>query len=154
MNREIAENPGWGRAEIQARGQALAQRIVSIWPGPDESTNTPTPSPRWTLLNQVLASIPAGRGSSYSDVAKLIGSHPVAVGTRLANVVTPNAHRVLKISGHISPEFRWPDPQRNDDPREVLQREGVRFDDEGRAILEQRMTALDLAATLELDTNS
>lgn len=154
MNRKIADTPGWGRAEIQDRGRALAQRIVSIWPGPDESASTPIPSPRWTLLNQVLASIPAGRWTSYSDVAELIGSHQVAVGARLASVVTPNAHRVLKISGHISPEFRWPDPQRNDDPREVLQREGVRFDEQGRAILDQRMTATDLAATMELDTNS
>jgi alkylated DNA nucleotide flippase Atl1 len=154
MNREIADSPRWGRAEIQARGRALGERIVSIWPGPDESVNTPPPDPRWTLMNQVLASLPAGRWTSYSDVAEVIGSHQVAVGARLANVVIPNAHRVLKLSGHISPDFHWPDPQRTDDPRKVLEAEGVRFDEWGRANPEQRMTAIDHAVTMELDTNS
>lgn len=154
MNREIADASGWGRAEIQARGRALGERIVSIWPGPDESVSTSPPDLRWTLLNQVLASLPAGRWTSYSDVAELIGSHQMAVGARLASVTIPNAHRVLKLSGHISPDFRWPDPQRTDDPREVLQREGVRFDEWGRAVPEQRMTAADLAVAMEFDTNA
>lgn len=95
MNREIAVSSGWGRFEIQARGRALVQRIVSIWPGPDESVSISPPDPHWTLMNQILASLPAGRWTSYSDVAKVIGSHQVAVGARLANVVVPNAHRVL-----------------------------------------------------------
>jgi alkylated DNA nucleotide flippase Atl1 len=86
-------------------------------------------------------------------VAELIGSHQVAVGARLANVLVPNAHRVLRLSGHIAPDFRWPDPQRTDDPREVLESEGVRFDEWGRADPEQRMAAPELAAAMELDTN-
>lgn len=155
MNREIAGASGWGRAEIQARGRALGQRVVSIWPGPDESVSVASPDPHWTLMNQVLASLPAGRWTSYSDVAAVIGSHQVAVGARLATVTVPNAHRVLKLSGHISPDFRWPDPERTDDPRKVLEAEGVHFDDEsGRADPQQRMTATDLASTLELDTNA
>lgn len=154
MNREIADAAGWGRAEIQARGRALGERIVSIWPGPDESLSTPTPDPRWKLMNQVLASLPAGRWTSYSDVAELIGSHQVAVGARLATVVVPNAHRVLRLSGHISPDFRWPDPQRTDEPREVLVAEGVRFDEWDRADPEQRMIATELAAVMEFDTSS
>ena len=155
MNREIADASGWGRAEIQARGQALSQRIVSIWPSPDESvTAPPPPGPRWALMNQVLAILPAGRWTSYSDVADVIGSHQVAVGNRLANVIVPNAHRVLRLNGQISPDFRWPDPQRTDDPREVLKREGVRFDEWGRAVPEQRMVAADLAEAMEFDTNT
>jgi alkylated DNA nucleotide flippase Atl1 len=153
MNREIAKATQWGRAEIQARSRALGQRIVSIWPGPDESVSIPPPDPRWTLMNQLLASLPAGRWTSYSDVAEVIGSFGVAVGARLSSVVVPNAHRVLKRDGHISPDFRWPDPQRTDDPREVLEAEGIRFDKLDRADPEQRMTAADLAAAMELDTN-
>ncbi|MGH4014735.1 MAG: GmrSD restriction endonuclease domain-containing protein [Pseudonocardiaceae bacterium] len=152
MNREIADASGWGRAEIQARGRALGQRIVSIWPGPDESVSVPPPNPRWVLMNQVLAVLPAGRWTSYSDVAEVIGSYQVAVGNRLATVTVPNAHRVLRLNGQISPDFRWPDPQRTDDPREVLEREGVRFDEWGRAVPEQRMTAADLAEAMEFDT--
>lgn len=124
----------------------------SLWPGPDESVSISSPHPHWILMNQVLASVPAGRWTSYSDVAAVIGSHQVAVGARLATVIVPNAHRVLKLSGCISPDFRWPDPQRTDDPREVLEAEGVRFDELDRADPEQRMTATDLAAAMELDT--
>jgi alkylated DNA nucleotide flippase Atl1 len=154
MNREIADASGWGRAEIQARGRVLGQRIVSIWPGPDESVSTPPANRRWTLMNQVLASLPAGRWTSYSDVAEVIGSHQVAVGARLATLIVPNAHRVLRLSGHISPDFRWPDPERTDDPREVLEAEGVRFDEWGRADPEQRIAATNLAAAMELDTSA
>ncbi|MDQ3276392.1 MAG: DUF262 domain-containing protein [Actinomycetota bacterium] len=154
MNREVADASGWGRPEIQARGRALGQRIVTIWPGPDESVNVPARDPRWALMNQVLAVLPAGRWTSYSDVAEVIGSHQVAVGARLASVTVPNAHRVLRINGQISPDFRWPDPQRTDDPREVLEAEGVHFNEWGRAVPEQRMTAADLAVAMGFDTNA
>lgn len=151
MNREIAEATRWSRAEIHARGRSLAKRVIQIWPGPDESIATPPPEPRWALMNQVLASIPAGRWTSYSDVAEVIGSHQVAVGSRLSSVAVPNAYRVLKLRGVISPEFRWPDPSRTDDPRALLEAEGVRFDQYGRAAAEQRMTAIELAQAAELD---
>lgn len=48
----------------------------------------------------------------------------------------------------------WPDPERTDDPRKVLEAEGVRFDELGRADPEQRMTAADLAEVMELGTNA
>ncbi|MEU6207014.1 DUF262 domain-containing protein [Micromonospora musae] len=153
MNREIARAERWGRAEIHDRGRLLADRIVSIWPGPDESASIPPPSPRWQLMNQVLASIPAGRWTSYSDVAEVIGSHQVAVGSRLSNVRVANGHRVLKLHGNISPDFRWTDPDRTDDPRTVLESEGVRFDQWGRAAADQRMTARELAEAIGLDTD-
>jgi hypothetical protein len=94
MNRDIARAERWDRAAILARGRALADRIIRIWPGPDESLGAAPPSPRWSLMNQVLACIPAGRWTSYSDVAEVIGSHHRAVGARLATVHVPNAHRV------------------------------------------------------------
>ena len=152
MNHEIAQASGWGRSEIQARGRALSKRIVSIWPGPDESVSTSPPDSHWTLMNQVLASLPAGRWTSYSDVAAVIGSHQVAAGARLATVIVPNAHRVLKLSGYISPDFRWPDSERSDDPRKVLEAEGVRFDESGQADPAQRMTPTDLAAAMDVNT--
>lgn len=116
MNREIAQASSWGRAEILDRARALAEKIIKIWPGPDETVSIPAPNPKWSPMNQILASIPAGRWTSYSDVAELISSHQLAVGNRLAGTTTPNAHRVLKRRGTISPDFRWPDPARSDDP--------------------------------------
>ncbi|MBB5958309.1 alkylated DNA nucleotide flippase Atl1 [Saccharothrix tamanrassetensis] len=153
MNREIAESDRWGAEQIRERGRALAERALRIWPGPADTAD-PTPvEPRWWRMNQVLACIPAGRWTSYSDVAEVIGSHQVPVGSRLASVEIPNAHRVLKLSGDVSPDFRWPDPDRTDDPRTVLRAEGVRFDGKGRASAEQRLTAVELAALADLDVD-
>jgi alkylated DNA nucleotide flippase Atl1 len=152
MNREIARAERWGRPEIMARGRALADRIISIWPGPDESAGVVPPSPRWALMNQVVASIPAGRWTSYSDIAEVIGSHQVSVGARLASVAVPNAYRVLKLRGTISPDFKWIEPDRHDDPQVVLEAEGVRFDQWKRAAADQRMTARELAEAVGLDT--
>ncbi|GAA1636753.1 GmrSD restriction endonuclease domain-containing protein [Actinoplanes couchii] len=153
MNRDLARAERWGRSEIHARGRELAERITKIWPGPDESVGTTPPSPRWSLMNRILASIPAGRWTSYSDIAEVMGSHQVAVGARLAAVPTPNAHRVLKLHGAISPEFRWPDPERQDDPKALLEAEGVRFDQWNRAAADRRMTANELAEAVGLDTD-
>jgi alkylated DNA nucleotide flippase Atl1 len=139
--------------EFRQRAVELARlRIIRIWPGPDETAGVVPPTPRWSLMNQIVASIPAGRWTSYSDVAEVIGSHQVAVGARLGSVHVPNGHRVLKLSGAISPDFRWPDPQRHDDPHVVLEAEGVRFDQWGKAAAAQRMTANELAEAVGLDT--
>lgn len=151
MNREIAGQTRWGREEIQGRGRGLAERIIRIWPGPDDSVSPPPPDQRWTLLTRVLASIPAGRWTSYSDVAEVIGSHAVAVGGKLASDRIPNAHRVLLLTGAISPDFRWPDPDRTDSPRDVLTAEGVIFSGSGKALARQRMTAAELAAAADLE---
>jgi hypothetical protein len=76
----------------------------------------------------------------------------VAVGARLSSVTTPNAHRVLKLRGIISPDFRWPDPARTDDPRIILESEGILFDGYGGAALDQRMPAKELAEAIGLET--
>ncbi|MEV4536245.1 DUF262 domain-containing protein [Asanoa sp. NPDC049518] len=151
MNRRIAQADRWGRRDILARSRELADRIIRIWPGPDETAGVAPTQPRWSLMNQVIASIPAGRWTSYSDVAEVIGSHQVAVGARLGAVRIANGHRVLKLRGVISPEFRWADPDRHDDPRVVLEAEGVRFDQWSRAAADQRMTAIELAQAVGLD---
>jgi alkylated DNA nucleotide flippase Atl1 len=75
----------------------------------------------------------------------VIGTHQVPLGQRLATHETPNAHRVLQSSGTISLSFRWTDPARTESPRAVLEAEGVMFDENDRASLDQRMTAADLA---------
>lgn len=153
MNREIALASRWGREEILARGRSLAERIIRIWPGPADVSGSTPPSPRWALMSQVLASIPAGRWTSYSDVADVIGSSQRAVGARLGSVPVPNAHRVLLLRGALAPDFHWPDPDRNDNPKAVLEAEGVHFDASGYAAAEQRMTAYELANAVGLMTD-
>lgn len=154
MNREIADALRWGRPEIHQRGRSMAEKIISLWPGPSNTASVEPIDPKWTLMTQVLASIPAGRWTSYSDIAGVIGTHQRAVGARLSTVTVPNAHRVLKLRGTISPDFRWPDPNCTDDPRTVLEAEGIIFDTQARAAASQRMAARELAEAVGLNTET
>jgi alkylated DNA nucleotide flippase Atl1 len=150
LNRAIAEAPRWGRTEILQRADELAARAATIWPGPVAGAREPSTGRDWSRLHRALAALPAGSWTTYGDLAALIGSHPVPVGTHLATGPVMNAHRALSRSGKVSPLFRWPDPHDKRDPHEVLRNEGVRFDDTLVADPTQRMTAQDLADLLGL----
>jgi alkylated DNA nucleotide flippase Atl1 len=143
MNQEIANHEHWGRPQVLARADALAERVASLWPGPVAGAGRLDVA--WTVMNQALAELPAGSWTSYGDIAALIGTHPVPVGMRLATHPAPNAHRVLQADGAISPGFRWPDPDRTDDPRDLLRAEGVHLDERGRADPSQRIRPEELA---------
>jgi alkylated DNA nucleotide flippase Atl1 len=154
MNRHIADDYAlWGREAIMARSDELADRIITTWPGPSAFVTAPETNPTWTALAQVLAEIPAGAWTTYSDLAAVIGTHQVPLGQRLANHPAPNAHRVLKSGGIIAANFRWLEPDRTDDPRTILEAEGVEFDEAGRANPAQRLDAEDLAVLAGLDTD-
>jgi alkylated DNA nucleotide flippase Atl1 len=150
MNREIADSDHWTQVSILERGRKLGDRIVAIWPGPDESVSSAASSPRWSLLSQIVASIPPGRWTSYLDLAEVMGSHQNSVVSRLWTLGPANVHRVLRRDGVHAADFRWSDPDRNDDPKVALGLEGVRFDATGKASQDQRMTALDLADAVGL----
>lgn len=143
LNQDIAGQERWGRREILARADSLAERIVSLWPGPTAQADN-KPDVPWDIMNKALAELPAGSWTTYGDVAAIIGSHPVPVGVRLASHPAPNAHRVLQVDGAVSPSFRWYDADRADDPRDVLRSEGVEFDKHGRANPAQRVTIEEL----------
>jgi uncharacterized protein with ParB-like and HNH nuclease domain/alkylated DNA nucleotide flippase Atl1 len=154
MNQEIAQSTVWGRAEIHTRADQLAERIIARWPGPNPTAQDVTAAAVWLNLDPVLAEIPAGAWTSYGDVAAVLGTHPVPLGQRLANHPTVNAHRVLNASGQVAGNFRWTDENRTDDPRDVLEQEGIHFDENGRASASQRLTAEDLAVLTGLETDS
>jgi hypothetical protein len=111
MNQDIAELSRWGRQEIYDRADQLAERVISIWPGPTDVAAGVDSGVAWDVMAKALAELPAGSWTTYGDLAALIGSHPVPVGMRLATVPVTNAHRVLQAEGTISPGFRWPDPR-------------------------------------------
>lgn len=144
MNKEIAAQVRWGRAEILDRGQQLTERIAKIWPGPLDVADDDG-GVRWDLVNRALRELPAGSWTTYGDLAALIGSHPVPVGMRLATKPVVNAHRVLQADGHVSPGFKWLDPTRTDKPQDLLIAEGVAFDEQGRADQSQRVSLDQLA---------
>lgn len=148
MNQEIATAESWGREAIRTRARDLAARISTIWPEPDHSAQVEELPPSWQKLARAIAEIPPGAWTSYGDLAALIGSHPVPVGARIAKYPMSNGHRVLQVEGTISPGFRWYEPERADDPRSVLEAEGVRFDEAGRADRAQRLSVDDFADLL------
>jgi len=152
MNKGIAATPRWGKREIDVRAQDLASRAIRIWPGPIAGV-APDSGRDWNLLNQVLASLPAGAWTTYGDVATVIGSHPVPVGQRLATAPIPNAHRVLRNDGMVSPGFRWTDPTDARDVLGVLRQEGVHLSEDGVADPEQRLAARDLAQLVGLEVD-
>ncbi|BCJ37148.1 hypothetical protein Athai_46510 [Actinocatenispora thailandica] len=152
MNHEIATEQRWGPAEIRARAERLAERALALWPAPLPREHArPVSQLKWKALHQALAAIPAGSWTSYGDLAELIGSHPVPVGAHLASNAAPNPWRVLSADGTVSPQFRWLEPDRADDPLELLRSEGVKVDESGRADPAARMTAAELAGELDID---
>jgi uncharacterized protein with ParB-like and HNH nuclease domain/alkylated DNA nucleotide flippase Atl1 len=149
MNKVIAQNEKWGPSEILERSDDLARRAAEIWPGPDESVRGTAQGRDWQLLHEALAALPTGSWTAYSDLAELVGSHPVPVGVHIAQTEVVNGHRALSVDGRISPNFRWYDPADQRDPETVLKEEGVSFLD-GRADQGQRVAAVELAALVGL----
>ncbi|WP_411089225.1 MGMT family protein [Streptomyces sp. 061-3] len=83
----------------------------------------------WTGLHTLLGAVPAGRWTTYGDVAAVIGSHAVPVGRHLgARGQCPSPWRVLNAAGRVGDGFQWTDQTRTDTPAEILSAEGVRFD--------------------------
>jgi alkylated DNA nucleotide flippase Atl1 len=150
MNMEIADTESWGKAEILARADRLAERAASLWPGPIDGVSGDDQGRDWTLLRRACAVLSPGMWTSYGDLAELIGSHPVPVGRYLATHPVQNAWRVLMADGSISPGFHWGDHDRADEPRDVLESEGLLFS-HGCADAAQRVTAAELATSLGME---
>ncbi|MDT0304279.1 GmrSD restriction endonuclease domain-containing protein [Streptomonospora wellingtoniae] len=154
MNHRIAAAPRWGAQQISDRADDLACRAQSLWPGPlPDAAKLVDDRPEWVMLHNAAAALPAGGWTTYGDLAKLIGSHPQAVSSHITSRPDiASAYRVLNAKGMIATDFRWLDG-RTDDPKQVLEEEGVVFDDKGRADPAQRLTAADLADLIGLDTS-
>ncbi len=149
LNRELPAQPAWGRDQILARAADLAERIISIWPGPLPGVAETSDGFDWSQINAAVAAIPTGRWTTYGDLAQLGGTAPISVGQHVAN--TPglaNAHRVLGGDGAPRPNFHWVDPDDDRDVVEVLKSEGITLRDDGTAEPDQRIGSEDLAALI------
>ncbi|MCX0274230.1 DUF262 domain-containing protein [Nocardia zapadnayensis] len=151
MNQSIAAHTEWGPKQIEQRGRELAQLIIEAWPGPLAlSGPLRDDNPLWQSMHRLLALLPAGHWTTYGDLAKVLGTAAQPLGNRLATVPAPNAHRVLTAQGEVSAAFRWVEPGRDDDPRQILEREGIRFA-AGRADPDQRLSIEALSELRETD---
>ncbi|MFE5585397.1 DUF262 domain-containing protein [Kitasatospora sp. NPDC056531] len=155
MNQEIAAEERWGKAEILARADRLAERAIGLWPAPIGSVKTVGDEwSGWAELRAALVAMPSGTWTSYGDVGELIGLHAIGVGNHLATKPgVIGAYRVLNSDGRVSPGFRWLDG-RTETPQELLEQEGLPFDNADRAHRSCRLTAPELAALLGRDLPS
>ncbi len=89
-------------------------------------------------LRTILAGIPPGRWVSYADVVEALGEPPAAarrLNRQLVRDEPPNAHRVLRSDGTVSPAALG-EP---DAVRARLDAEGIEFDADDRASQDQRV---------------
>jgi uncharacterized protein with ParB-like and HNH nuclease domain/alkylated DNA nucleotide flippase Atl1 len=149
LNKAIAPEGTWARAEILMRADELADRAIEIWPAPLPGVPEPSTGKDWSRLHAALAALPYGAWTTYGDLAELVGSHQVPVGQHLAS--TPgllNAHRVLNADGRVASGFYWPDANDKRDVHQVLQAEGVRFGPNMHADPELHLGAEELAGLI------
>jgi len=131
-------------------GTDLLNELRRQYRARDQAAKVRQPSdPRWVAALAAVELVGPGYWTTYDDIEELIGTSGGAVGGVIYQYPTASAHRVLLKGGVISPSFRWADQRRTDDPRAVLESEGVEFDERGRANPMQRMTADDFRELLE-----
>jgi 5-methylcytosine-specific restriction protein B len=127
------ENTWYSEVNRRYRAVVSARKVEAGWS-----------DPRWQTVREAMEAIPEGSWSAYKDLGDLVDMPPRTVGQYIVNNDVPNAHRVLTVDGKVADDFAWSDPEKTDNPRALLEAEGVPFDDEGRALQERRFTAADL----------
>jgi alkylated DNA nucleotide flippase Atl1 len=99
-----------------------------------------------SALRSLCGSIPSGTWTTYGDVAEAIGVPGAAqsvAGVLATDHSIPNAHRVLRSTGRISPGFVTAEGEGPHFARARLEAEGVRFDASGTADAASRWQAAD-----------
>ncbi len=150
LNRALAENESWGREQILARADVLAEQVAKVWPAPLPGITSESDGFDWGRVEAAISAIPAGRWTSYGDLAEVGGTAAMPVGQHVAQMpAEANAYRVLSADGSVREEFAWTDPEDTRDVHEVLAAEGIEFDEAQRASDAQRMPAEELAGLVE-----
>jgi uncharacterized protein with ParB-like and HNH nuclease domain/alkylated DNA nucleotide flippase Atl1 len=151
LNRALSAHESWGREEILARADELADRAIAIWPGPLPGVAEQPSGFDWSRINAAVAAVPRGRWTTYGDLAQLGRTAAMPVGQHIANSRgLSNAYRVLGADGKPRPDFRWDDPEDIRDVISVLSEDGVRFQANGAADPAQRITSAELSALIDV----
>jgi alkylated DNA nucleotide flippase Atl1 len=101
-------------------------------------------------LRNACSAIPAGRWTTYGDLAEAIGVRGAAqsvAGVISSDQSVPNAHRVLRSSGQISPGWSTTDGGGPEVARQRLEEEGLNFDAAGAADSSRRWKAKESSGT-------
>ncbi|QQM51887.1 DUF262 domain-containing protein [Rhodococcus pyridinivorans] len=160
LNQGLAQLVSWNAVEIGKRANILAAQAVAIWARPKyddalfaEYKESFSDQKRfdWSLAHAILDSLPAGRWTSYNNLAEAVGTGPVAMAGHLSRSADcANSYRVLRWDGRVADEFRWHDPEDRRDPIDVLRSDGISITD-GHADPEQQLAVEDLLALVGED---
>lgn len=151
LNRALAGQEVWGRDEILARADELADHAIAIWPSPLPGVGEQPGGFGWSQINAAVEAIPRGRWTTYGELAQLGGIAAMPVGQHFANSTgLDNAYRILGSDGRPRPEFHWDNPDDTRKLHEVLSEDGIRFHANGAADKSQRITAAELASLIEV----
>src|SRR5207249_3624410 len=74
----------------------------------------------WSPIDAAIAVVPAGKWTSYADLAELGGTSALAVGQHVARGGPHTGYRVLGSDGHPRENFRWDDPTDTRSQQEAL----------------------------------
>jgi alkylated DNA nucleotide flippase Atl1 len=139
----------WGKEQILARAARIADTAIGIWPPPVPGVAEASAGFDWARMHAAITAIPDGQWTAYADLAALAGTAAQAVGNHLSdNPAVAKAYRVLTVDGRVSEGFRWPDPADDRNPQEVLEADGLQFNERGLADPAARLTADDLQSLL------
>lgn len=102
----------------------------------------------WSRLHAVLAAIPAGRWTTYGDLADLVGTaaQPLGQHIRGCPACDAGAKRVLNNSGRSAPNFTWTDPTDERTQQQALDEEGISFSADGVADPALRLALAEIEA--------
>jgi 5-methylcytosine-specific restriction protein B len=149
----ISKRGGWsiteaGLAGVQGLGRDELYREITkryrVTYNSEKKRLPRDPDPRTARVLDALALVTAGSWTSFGDLAEVVGVSPNYVSEAVyKESEAPTGYRVLRADGQPSTYFQWRDG-RGADIRDVLGKEGVELDEQGRASPSQRLTAEDL----------
>ncbi len=158
LNQGLGQLESWNSQEIEKRAHRLAEQAIQTWRKPELSDEVlaryrvrfiERDGFDWSMTHAILAAIPAGKWTSYHQLAEAVGTAAQALGNHMTSCGScPNPHRVLTWDGRVAESFRWGNSDEQRHPSEILAEEGVRFDDK-HADKTQQLQLEDLLALVE-----
>ena len=100
------------------------------------------------ILEAALELLEPGQWTTYGELAVVAGTNAQTVGNFMNKTTADGAHRVLGRDGRPASGFAWSDG-RADNVRDVLEAEGLQFDESGAASEAQHVRTEDFRAFLE-----
>jgi uncharacterized protein with ParB-like and HNH nuclease domain/alkylated DNA nucleotide flippase Atl1 len=139
LNQGLGQLHSWNSSEIEKRAKRLAVEAIKIWGRPHLSVDAlagyraryvEKDGFDWSMTHAILAAIPAGKWTSYHQLAEAVGTAAQALGNHMTSCgACPNPHRVLTWDGRVADSFRWSSSDEKRHPSEILTNEGIRFED-------------------------